>query len=301
MTALIAALAASGTTCGNVTPEMMLTAEQGCQAEAHAICGALQSCATFWVQLVYGDEPTCESRLSMSCLNDQMVAGTTRTPADLSACAQAVMTTSCSDLVASKFPTACQVKPGTVANGQPCGSDWQCQSTYCNTAGATCGVCGPRAGVGGSCTSDDSCTTGLVCANSKCVTPGQEAATCDPTNQPCRSDLYCNNNGLCLPHVGVGGSCSDTDRACDLYKGTACNPLTKTCDMIGVAQGGGACGIVNRTLTLCVALDGCTNNICASPAQDGQACGDANSGHNCISPSTCVAGVCQFPGVTSCP
>lgn len=310
--ALAVAAAAAAIGCGKVTPDDLgdaattLTVEQGCAMEAQEICGKLDACASFWVQLLYGDATTCVSRLTVSCKNDQMVSGTTRTPADMAACAQSVKSASCPDLVASKFPAACQVKPGSLMNGVACGSDWQCESTYCNTNGQACGACGPRAAANGNCTSDDGCVTGLVCANDKCVAPGGDGASCDPTRQPCRSDLYCTSAGLCAPHVGAGQSCADTDRACDLFAGTACNAFNKICETVGVGQSGGACGIVDRTLTLCVALDACSGatltqpGVCASPAADGEACGDSNSGHNCIAPATCVNGVCRLPSVTSC-
>jgi hypothetical protein len=310
----IAAALVAGSGCGNVTPQNVadggdaaaLTAAQGCAMEAQSICDALNGCAPFWVQLFYGDRDTCVSRLTFSCMNDQMVAGTTRTPDDMVGCAQAVQSTTCPDLVASKFPAACQVKPGMLTNGLACGSDWQCQSTYCNTNGNKCGACGPRAAAGGDCTSDDGCLTGLVCASNKCVMPALGGASCDVMKQPCRSDLYCTSTNVCATRVGAGGSCADTDRACDIYQGVACNPFTHVCETIGVAKGGAACGIVNRTLTLCVALDACSGatltvpGVCASPAADGTACGDSNTGHNCISPATCDNGVCRLPSVTTC-
>jgi len=312
--ALALALAALASACGNVSPDKAadggdaaaLTVEEGCTQEADAICSALSGCATFWVQLFYGDKTTCVSRLTFSCKNDQMVNGITRTPDEMAACAQAVKSSSCPDLVASKFPAACQVKPGTLMNGIGCGSDWQCQSTYCNTNGQTCGACGPRAAAGGTCTTDDGCMTGMVCASGHCVTPGVSGASCDPMKQPCRSDLYCTSASTCAPHVGAGASCADSASACDLFQGVACNPFNHVCETVAVAQGGAACGIVNRTLTLCVALDQCGGatltqpGVCASPAGDGEACGESNSGHNCIAPATCVNGVCRLPSATNC-
>jgi hypothetical protein len=315
--ALAVAALVAGSGCGNVTPDKVtdgggepapLTAQQGCDMEAQAVCSALNGCAHFWVQLLYGDQQTCVMRMSLSCMNDQMVNGTTRTPDDMATCAQAVASASCPDLIASKLPSACQIKPGMLMNGIACGSDWQCQSTYCNTNGQACGACGPRAGAGGSCTSDDGCTTGLVCANNTCVMPGLQGAACAPDKQPCRSDLYCNGMSVCAPHVGVNGSCADSSAACDITQGLACDTLraNPVCKTVGVAQGGAACGNVNSTLTLCVALDACPGatltqpGVCASPAGDGQACGNSNSGHNCIAPANCVNGVCRLPSATSC-
>jgi hypothetical protein len=300
--------------CGNVTAPAngdggadaaALTAQQGCHQEAQAICDAIDACASFWLQIVYGDKPTCVSRLSLSCMDDQTVTGTTRTVADLVACAQAVGSASCPDLLASRFPEVCQVKPGMRMNGVACGSDWQCQSTYCSKQG-DCGVCGPRMAAGGNCTADDGCQTGMICASSRCAVPGDVGATCAPDSQPCRSGLYCTSAHTCAARVGAGGSCADTDQACDIAQGVACNPISHTCDPVRVAKGGETCGIVNRVLTLCVGLNPCTGatltqtGICANPAGDGEACGNANSGRNCVAPATCAMQVCRLPSATTC-
>src|SRR5262245_13811554 len=113
MMGAVAMVVAAG--CGNVTPD--ITTDEACAMEAQEICRKLDTCATFWVQLLYGDKTTCASRLTLSCKNDQMVDGITRTAQDMVACANDAGTAICADLVASKFPAACQVKPGKRAAG----------------------------------------------------------------------------------------------------------------------------------------------------------------------------------------
>jgi hypothetical protein len=309
-----------GAGCGKVTPDQIrtdggggadtgapLTAAQACAQEAAAICDALSGCATFWVQLLYGAKATCASRQALSCMNDQSPAGTNRTPADIQACATAVATSSCPSLLAGNFPDACQIKPGLLANGHGCGSDWQCQSTYCGgKQGLQCGVCGPRAATGGTCADTDGCLAGLVCANKRCVTPGTIGAACEATNQPCRSDLYCAAAGTCAARAGAGGSCADTGDACAITQGVACNIFNHVCEQVGVASPGQACGIINRTYTLCVALSPCvgqtltTPGVCATPAADGEACGKSASDRTCVSPAACDLDVCRLPSTPSC-
>jgi hypothetical protein len=314
----VLALAALGAACGKVTPAEIdtdggggdtvtpLTADQACGQEAQAICDALAGCATFWIQLLYGDKPTCVARQKVSCMDDQSVVGTTRAPADIVACAQAGATATCPDLLAGKLPAECQLKPGVLVNGRACGSDWQCQSTYCNKHGLQCGTCGPRAAAGADCADSDGCQTGLVCAGSRCVTPGVVGGACDATIQPCRSDLYCTPAATCAKRVGVGGSCADSSDACAITQGVACNGLNHVCEKVAVAAGGAACGIVDRTLTLCVALDPCVGatltapGVCADPAGDGEACGKSASNRNCLSPATCDMDVCRLPSTPSC-
>jgi hypothetical protein len=308
--------------CGNVTPsnsgdagiDAPLTAAEACGQLAGAICDAVDGCAHVYMQLLYGDKTTCISRQQLSCMDDQMVSGTNNTPAIAASCAQAIHTATCADLLASKIPAACQIQPGTVANGLACGSSWQCQSTHCEKNGQQCGICGPRAAAGGTCTVDDGCQVGMVCASGKCVTPGELGAGCDATH-PCRGNLYCpgtdatTTNPTCAHKLGATASCATTADACDLAgQHVACNPFTKVCVDVGVAQGGQACGNVNGTFTVCVDFDDCAGatltvaGTCAAPAMDGEFCGaNKNPGHNCIPPATCdSSGVCRLPSSTSC-
>jgi hypothetical protein len=298
--------AAGGGTGGSGTgdggADVALTASQACDLTAAAVCDALELCASFMVRVLYGDKATCVARSALGCTGDQAVPGTTRTVDDIVACGQAVGAASCADLFASRFPDACRVKPGTRVNGTACGSDWQCQSTYCSKTGQ-CGVCAPKADLGGTCTVDGGCLSGMLCASSRCVTPGDTGASCND-NQPCRSDLYCPSAtaGMCAAKVDAAGSCADTDRACDLTKGVACNPFTKVCDRVSVAKGGEACGIINAGLTVCVGLNPCRGvtllqftGVCASPAADGTACGTAADGTNCVPPAQCAMGICRLP------
>jgi hypothetical protein len=278
------------------------TIGQACDQTAAALCDALEMCASFMVRVLYGDKATCVSRVALGCAGDQSVPGTTRTVADVVACGQAVVTASCTDLFASRYPEACRVKPGERVNGTACGSDWQCQSTYCRKTGQ-CGVCAPKADLGGACTVDGGCLAGMLCANSRCVTPGGAGASCND-NQPCRNDLYCPSAtaGMCAAKVDAAGPCADSASACDLAKGVACNPFTMVCDRVGVAKGGEGCGLINGGLTICVGLNPCRGlvGVCASPAADGTACGAAADGLNCVPPAQCDMGICRLPSAQSC-
>ena len=307
--ASLSAVAIAG--CGKVTPagadaSPAITVGEGCAQEAQAICDALDTCAPFYVQLFFVDKPTCVSRFALSCMADQGGVGTNRTAADLTACAHAVASARCPDLEASLLPAACHVKPGAVVNGANCGSNWQCQSTYCAKRNGACGVCAVRVAEGRDCTADDGCQDGLVCADSKCVVPAGPDQHCDATKLPCRPDLYCRGDGKCAAKVGMGASCTDSDKACDYTKGVACNPFNHICETVKVAKAGGACGIVDRTLTLCVSLGPCPGNtlltpgVCASLAGDGEACGTAADGRNCLAPATCDMGLCHLPSSGTC-
>jgi hypothetical protein len=320
----IAAVAVLGPGCGKVTPgaadngdagndgggadaqaDVPITTDDGCNREAQAICNALADCAMVWVQYLYGDKVTCVARLARSCNDEQKAMGVTRTPDDLAACGADVATTSCADLLASRFPASCQVKPGTIENGVGCGTDWQCASGYCGKKNSDCGVCGPRAALGGDCTADDGCQQGMVCANNKCAVPADLNGPCNLPNQPCRSDLFCTGDGRCAAKLGAGETCRGLLSAdCDIFHGFVCNGLlTGTCAQVTVAKGGEACG--GGTSTICQDLNPCTGStatqtgLCAAPAGDGEACGGSGQS-NCLPPATCVMNVCRLPSAPAC-
>jgi hypothetical protein len=307
-------LAAAGGGCGGVTAAApdgggsdapAVTIDEACSQVSQALCDALNGCAPILVQILYGDEATCVSRSLLTCMTDQSAPGVTRTASDLVTCAKAAATVACADALSGNFPAACDVKPGMVINGMACGTDLQCQSTYCNKTD-TCGVCGPRQAAGGACTATAGCMKGLVCANAMCVAPATMGKPCNLPNQPCRSDLYCtspNGSGSCAAKIAGGGPCMDNPSdACDFSKAAVCNRLANpnVCVTIKVAKPGDACSLASTTG--CVGgVDPCSNlllgGLCANPAQDGEACGGNSV---CVPPATCVNKICRLPSSSNC-
>jgi hypothetical protein len=293
----------SGGTGGGPPP----TAEQACDQFSQVFCEALHTCANFLVQVLYGDATTCTSRTKLACVTDQSVPGIARAPQDIVTCANAARTATCEDLIANRLPTACDPVPGPNINGAGCGSSLQCQSGHCEKGGNNCGTCAPRQAANGTCTVDEGCARGLVCANQRCVAPKDLGGDCDPQNSPCRANLYCDKNShQCAMRVGAGSPCSADSNACDPLQSVACNGFaaTPTCQAVGVAKGGEACGIVNGTLTICIELDNCAGaslaqpGSCAAPAGDGEQCSDQR---HCVPPASCVEGLCRLPSVANCP
>jgi hypothetical protein len=308
---LLALVVGNATGCGGVTAASdagtdapAVTAADACAQVAQALCNALNTCAPFFVSEQYGDEATCISRATLSCMTDQGTSGIARTPNDLVACAKAAVGISCSDALAGNYPAACDPQPGTIINGMACGSNLQCQSTYCNKTGA-CGVCGPRQAASGACTTNDACNKGLVCASSVCVAPAGMGEACNLPGQPCRSDLACSASqgpGMCVAKEGVGGNCTANSDLCDFTKGSICNTLAtpKVCITINIAKPGDKCSLASKTG--CVGgIDPCSSillgGVCANPAVDGAACGGNDV---CIPPATCVDKVCRLPSAPNC-
>jgi hypothetical protein len=276
------------------------TAEQACTHFSEVFCDALNTCASLFVQVWYGDGPTCRTRTKLSCVTDQSVNGINRTPAHIAACADAAKTATCDDLFANRLPAACDPVPGPTVNGGVCGASLQCMSGHCERGSAGCGTCAPRQAANGNCTVDEACVKGLVCANQKCVFPRDLGNDCDPNN-PCRTSLYCDRNTRkCTARVGAGSACGSDGNACDLLQGVACGPpaTAPVCQPLGVAKGGQPCGLVNNVPTICVESNTCTNGVCPAPAADGTACSDAI---HCVPPADCVNGLCRLPGASTCP
>jgi hypothetical protein len=316
---LLLLLAAVGAACGKVSalPDgaggtggadagmeaVPLTADAACMQFAQAYCGVLETCPAV-LQVYYGDANTCVTRTKLACVTDQMSPGIARTPNDIVACTNAASSATCADVVDNNLPAACQVSAGTVVNGGGCGSSWQCMSTHCEKSGSSvCGTCAVRQPVNGTCTVNEGCVAGLLCANGKCAMPVALGAACS-NNVPCSGYLYCDKTTqICSAYVESGASCASDSSACDLLNGYGCNPFTHVCQSVGVANGGGECGLVNSTLVVCIVLDNCSGatltkpGVCASPAQDGTACDD---NMHCLPPATCVNQLCRLPSSGSC-
>jgi len=283
------------------------TVAQACDQFATTLCSRLNGCAPFALQIFYGDMTTCASRVTLGCMRDLEVPDTNQTTTDMATCARDAANATCDDLVANAFPVSCQIKPGLRRDGEGCGSSWQCVSTHCEKRDGDCGVCAPRAAATGACTVDGGCMAGLVCAAQKCVAPGALNAACGAA-APCRANLYCSaTSNTCATPVGLGASCAGDTDACDFRQGVSCNFLAaaanQKCETVAAARAGGACGIVNGTVTLCIALDACPGatltqpGACVAPAADGQQCNDMA---HCLPPANCVGGLCRLPSSGSC-
>ena len=154
------------------------TAEQACTHFSEVFCDALNTCASLFVQVWYGDGPTCRARTKLSCMTDQSVTGMTGRR-QIAACADAAKTATCQNLLANNLPAACDPVPGPTVDGGVCGSSLQCMSGHCEKGNTSCGTCAPRQAVNGNCSVDEACNKGLVCANQKCVAPRDVGNDCD--------------------------------------------------------------------------------------------------------------------------
>jgi hypothetical protein len=280
---------------------------QACDDFAAAICTQLQKCTPFAFQVAYGDMTTCTTRAGIPCPTALAANGTKTTPSDLESCVAALNAETCDEALDNQQPSACSI-PGSLAAGAACGSDWQCQTGFCElTFGTLCGTCATRAmgkapDGGAVCAVDAQCAATLVCAAGSCVSPGMMGATCSNT-QPCLRTLAC-IGGTCKTPLALGATCAAaTD--CDGSKGLYCDATSKTCKQTGTAAAGAACGIVSGGLVSCTGGSACANitmgmGTCHQPAADNAVCG---AGVLCQPPAQCIKSTaynCELPNAGNC-
>jgi hypothetical protein len=282
-----------------------ISAAQAVSDAANAYCNRVNSCAPAYGTLAFGTTATCVTRLSMELTSQLSAPGTSSSPAQAEACAKALPTTACGDLLARKTPAACQTLPGMLAAGAACAIDAQCIGTRCRVPpNMLCGTCTTPAPAGANCSVDDDCQPDMTCVNETCVQYGDEGATCS-TNLPCRPDLGC-VGGMCGTPSANGVTCASSAE-CDQLNGSFCNPLSKQCGTVGFAPASGPCGLVDGGISVCAGPGSlCGNETapsyqgkCVGFAMDGANC-DADAGPLCDVGAVCSGGMCQLPNPASC-
>lgn len=277
--------------------------ESACAGAATKACAKFKSCASIFIQSVYGDDATCAARVQLECLAGLRANGTGATPASAVGCGSAIEGATCEALLAGEVD-ACWVKAGTLSDGTACAVDTQCAGSNCRKGSdASCGACSTRGGAGATCATNSDCQQPLECHGDKCVALGKAGAACSEST-PCVSSLRC-TGGACAKPLAAGATCDPQDSACDLIAGLFCNARTKVCATFTLAAAGAPCGLIDGAFVGCTAGGECTGatldkpGTCRAAAADGQACDDEN-GPRCIEPARCVSGVCTLPDPNAC-
>jgi hypothetical protein len=306
------ALAACGGSTSSVSSstdggpgEAGVTAAQAAADAAMAYCTRAQACAPAYVTFGFGDVATCEARFALELLPFFTATGTSSSPSQTEACAQAIPQMSCADLLARRVAGPCASMPGQLANGAACAGDPQCAGTRCKVAAdAVCGTCTAPAAAGAACGVDSDCQPGMTCVNLVCAKYGDESAACSAT-QPCRPDLGC-VGGTCTTPSPAGTKCQASTE-CDQIHGVFCNPVTAMCEAVAFAATGAPCGLVNSQLTVCTGPGSMCSGSSAPPyrgtclgfAHDGASC-DTDAGPLCDVAAVCVGGTCKLPDPSTC-
>lgn len=275
---------------------------EACARLSSAVCGQIDGCSPFLMQVTYGDAATCEARLAARCDDPTELEASNLTAADIDACAAEYEARTCDDLYAGA-PSACRV-PGDKDAGATCATAAECKSNTCLTpAEGSCGECVTPLAEGATCAAaTDVCGTGLYCnsATMKCEKPAASGETCG-AEKLCASGLSC-NDGKCGALQGNGASCANGE-TCDLAAGVICFALDGTCRKVSVAKLGESCGYDDATgeISTCEADARCGDDFtCAARPKEGDACtidpdsqqSDCASGFDCVG-GTCAAGLPQ--------
>jgi hypothetical protein len=304
---------------GGVAP----TAMQACADSAKARCTRSDMCTNgITNKNKYGDEATCESRLTAQCVKNLDAPGTGASASTVESCAQTLPTEMCAAFLGNDPADTCKPPAGTVANGGACGLSAQCVSTYCAVPAHTgCGTCAAIPAAGDPCGPTGECgaRNGLVCVSQQCVAQAGLNQACDKS-VPCGPDLNCvgakgATKGTCQVPVQMMGSTCVPDRllgpGCDDTLGLYCDPSTKQCVAYAFATDGQPCGELSGGYTICQAGtciipdnsgdggadagddagDGGTTTLkvgtCKALAMENQPC-DTDGGPFCMGPSKCI-------------
>jgi hypothetical protein len=297
---------------GDAAP-VNVTAAQACADSARARCQRFDACSNNTYNAIhYGDEPTCESALTSTCLTNLGAPGTGATPATVEACAQAIPGESCADYFGQNPPAACATPVGTIANGSACATSAQCQSTFCAVgASSLCGVCAAVPAVGATCSVAADCGSrgGLTCQNGACAAFVASGGACGK-DAPCAPGFSCvgatkTASGTCQADGATVGASCDAKQA----TGPKCDPdldlvcIASMCSAEMIATGSAACGVVSPgTVTRCGAAGVCVLSAPdAGPPSDAGAEAGSDGGADAgeVDAGAPMQGTCLPPAIVS--
>lgn len=268
-----------------------------CRALAEATCARVEACAPFLAQTSLGRGAACVDAMTEHCARTVGLGGSRRTPASLTACADAVRASACSEFVA-RFPDQCELPPGELALDAPCAFDEQCESLVCAREPDTaCGTCVRAPAASAPCVFGR-CGRGLVCTSAgACARPAALGEACGP-NEPCAANVGFCDSGRCVPRRTVGEGCAGFGQ-CDLFGESAC-AANSICIATKVAKLGEPCDLTANALVLCEAPWRCIDDRCAPAKPEGATCGSAGA-HECAGYQTeCLRGRCVGRVVEAC-
>lgn len=170
---------------------------------------------------------------------------------------------------------------GTVAAGESCSGDLECESGRCIIPPRTCsGRCAPLRSEGGPCASHSDCRDLLACVDGACRRPPGEG---EPCTGLCAEGLRCESRrGICVPLPAEGESCSSYGNSC--RRGLVC--MSGRCSP---PPGLGEPCYLRWGTPLCHDGLRCHDGICAEPRPEGAAC---RSTSECRFGSRCHDGRC---------
>jgi hypothetical protein len=228
---------------------------------ALAWCARLLECQSGLAAAAFGSRQDCETAFSQ-------IEGPESSPADNKACASAISSATCDELISGIELLGCGWK-GTepLPTASTCIADQACSSKYCRQNGPGIGRC--------SVLPDDAlpCSNGAECADGRCFVGrcapgGASGSSCNQAGD-CRLGFDC-ADGACKGLGREGDQCDAV--ACDPRLGLLCGPLSRRCRPILVARTSEQCGLHGDDFLLCELGSDCsfaagrTDGICRPQA-----------------------------------
>ena len=210
---------------------------------------------------------------------------------------------------------------GSLASGEACSFDDQCQSSACWKQ-TDCGTCVDPKHLGEACTATSRCLKS-ECKNGLCTdTGGGEGSACSQSTAGpgCLSDFYCSLN-FCAPRpkrgekckIGIVPMCAENadcvDSVCQAFTtvkdGEICDNVFKRCLVEGRRCAAGVCRKPTDTVPVggdcsidtCALGLRCAGTLCVAPVNAGAPC---TWGASCVDGLTCLfspgkGGKCAAP------
>jgi hypothetical protein len=231
------------------------------------------------------------ARSATACVAKVMAPGNTQSVESLQACAALAPTLVCDE----KLSEACEVRLGTRAPAESCGSNGQCASSTCVIPGAggeLCGACAPTVATGAACGSGIYCAPGNTCAKGVCT-----AVARSWTGGPCGSQF-----AVCAGRL----ECDATSKSCvalprsegDSCTGSRCFPnlvcsVESKCRAYAWVGVGESCDTTHQC-----EKGACSSGKCKAPTADGATC--TSSSAPCDTFGSCLSGKCAIGDPSAC-
>jgi hypothetical protein len=181
-----------------------------------------------------GPVSSVRPRYEAACVRALSAPGATNVGGALDRCIQQLGALPCGD------DADCDLSGGTLDDGAPCASGYQCKGGACTGMRDTsCGTCAPRTAIGGDCNRSNECVEGARCHSStgdsgKCVAvtiakAGERCTGRDGEIIDCEKGLRCvfeGASGTCKEATPAGGACMAGSDCADGLKcvGNTCGP-----------------------------------------------------------------------------
>jgi hypothetical protein len=277
-------MASGGTASGGATSGE--TPAEACIAYATAVCQR---------------RAICKGSSYVSCAVDScpdltFSSGSTRTAANLKACAETYATLPCEQVALDILPPC--VTPGTRQVGEACKFPSQCASLYCGmNNGSTCGTCRELVGVGQACSPAGAgcvggsyCTDQGLCAPQPAYTPPKPLGAPCVVTDLCGSDAIC-TEGICAQPRGENTECTGAALCGDDF---GCSMIDMRCHALPT-QGQPCLQDIGRNKNLCA--DGScrltapdTAGTCGPYAKLGELCVEPIAGSQALMVLECAPG-----------